>query len=124
MTLSESESPGGNDEAEYEFDESVSKARVSHPSVTSMVRHISLLKLLLSVAFSCADEDTFKQADMLRVEGHINYILDEIVTSFPSAEQNDEHCITLLTKLFQVLTSLIRDFFVDWRCLNSSEYLC
>ena len=101
MTLSESSSPDGYDEAKYEFDESVSNARVSHTSLTSMVRHISYLKLLMSIAFSCPDDDTFKQADMLRVEGRINFILHEIVTSYPSAEQNDEHCNILLTKLYQ-----------------------
>ncbi len=106
MTLSESSPPDGYDEAEYEFDESVSNTLVSHTSLTSMIRHISYLKLLMSIAFSCPDDDTFKQADMLRVEGRINFILDEIVTSYPSTEQKDEHCNILLTKLYQVLQAL------------------
>ena len=90
----------------YEFDDSTMTDTVSNLSVASMVQRISALKLLMTVAFSSADDDVIKQSDMELIEGHLNSLFDDFVDHFPSAEQHDDNCGILVSTLLQVLHGL------------------
>jgi len=104
VKLSASPSDGRDDN--YEFDESAMIGQVSGISVASMVSRISYLKLLMTVGLSSADDEVFKQSDMDELEIRLISIFDEIVDHFPAAEQDDEHCVTIMTYLLQVLQAL------------------
>lgn len=101
-----SEPPSDSNDEDYEFDESVRRDRVSSTSMATMIQHISILRLLMSFAFSSATDDDFKQSEMERLEGRISSTFDEIIAHFPSATHDDSSCATLLTRLFQVLQGM------------------
>lgn len=96
-------------DGDYEYDESSTRDKPAGGSILDqMIRSIAALKLLMSVsAVFGASDAVIDQEDMDFLSGFINSVLDKVIKHFPSVDQREENCSSIMTDLLQVLRALM-----------------